>query len=77
MFEHSSRRCGEHSLLITAARPFVEWHAVFPHAAGTVSLIDRLAHTPQIVAIQATSHPLNGARKRTHQCARRRRTDLS
>jgi DNA replication protein DnaC len=73
MFELISRRYGERSTLITTNRPFAEWHEVFPNAACVVSLIDRLVHNAEIVAIEGDSYRLKEARERTEQRARRRR----
>ncbi|HTW25627.1 MAG TPA: IS21-like element helper ATPase IstB [Acetobacteraceae bacterium] len=73
MFELISRRYGERSTLITTNRPFAEWHEVFPNAACVVSLIDRLVHNAEIVAIDGDSYRLKEARERTEQRARRRR----
>ena len=73
MFELISRRYGERSTLITTNRPFAEWHEVFPNAACVVSLIDRLVHNAEIVAIEGNSYRLKEARERTEQRARRRR----
>jgi DNA replication protein DnaC len=58
MFELVSRRYGERSTLITTNRPFAEWHEVFPNAACVVSLIDRLVHNAEIVAIEGDSYRL-------------------
>ena len=68
---------GERSTLITTNRPFAEWHEVFPNAACVVSLIDRLVHNAEIVAIDGDSYRLKEARERTEQRARRRRSGKS
>ena len=70
MFELISRRYGERSMLITTNRPFAEWHEVFPNAACVVSLIDRLVHNAEIVAIDGDSYRLKDARERAEQRAR-------
>jgi DNA replication protein DnaC len=77
MFELISRRYGERSTLITTNRPFAEWHEVFPNAACVVSLIDRLVHNAEIVAIDGDSYRLKDARERAEQRARRRRASPS
>jgi DNA replication protein DnaC len=51
MFELISRRYQNKSTLITTNRPFAEWREVFPNAACVVSLVDRLVHNAEIVAI--------------------------
>ncbi|HTW70279.1 MAG TPA: IS21-like element helper ATPase IstB [Acetobacteraceae bacterium] len=73
MFELVSRRYQARSTLITTNRPFAEWHEVFPNAACVVSLIDRLLHNADIIAIEGESYRLKEARERTEQRARQRR----
>jgi len=73
MFELVSRRYQVRSTLITTNRPFAEWREVFPNAACVVSLIDRLVHNAEIVAIEGDSYRLKEARERTEQRARQRR----
>jgi DNA replication protein DnaC len=74
MFELISRRYQHRSTLITTNRPFAEWREVFPNAACVVSLVDRLVHNAEIVAIEGDSYRLKEAHDRTEQRARRRRT---
>lgn len=77
MFELVSRRYQLRSTLITTNRPFAEWHEVFPNAACVVSLIDRLVHNAEIIAIEGESYRLKEARERTEQRARQRRGSKS
>ena len=74
MFELISRRYQNRSTLITTNRPFAEWREVFPNAACVVSLIDRLVHNAEIVAIEGESYRLKEARERTEQRSRQRRS---
>ena len=74
LFELVSRRYQARSTVITTNRPFAEWHEVFPNAACVVSLIDRLVHNAEIVAIDGESYRLKEARERTEQRARKRRS---
>jgi IstB-like ATP binding protein len=46
-----------------------EWHEVFPNAACVVSLIDRLVHRCEIVAIEGESYRLKEAKARAEQKA--------
>jgi DNA replication protein DnaC len=46
---------------------------VFPNAACVVSLVDRLLHNSEIVAIEGESYRLKEARDRTEQRTRQRR----
>jgi DNA replication protein DnaC len=77
MFELISRRHQNKSTLITSNRPFAEWREVFPNAACVVSLVDRLVHNAEIVAIDGESYRLKEAHDRAEQHARRRRTAKS
>jgi DNA replication protein DnaC len=77
MFELVSRRYQTRSTLITTNRPFAEWREVFPNAACVVSLIDRLVHNAEIIAIEGESYRLKEARERTEQRARLRRGSKS
>jgi DNA replication protein DnaC len=77
MFELTSRRYQNRSTLITTNRPFAEWREVFPNAACVVSLIDRLVHNAEIIAIDGESYRLKEARERTEQRARQRRAARS
>ena len=62
MFELISRRYQNKSTLVTTNRTFAEWREVFPNAACVVSLIDRLVHNSEIVAIDGESYRLKEAR---------------
>jgi DNA replication protein DnaC len=73
MFELVSRRYQARSTLITTNLAFAEWRQVFPNAACVVSLIDRLVHNAEIIAIDGESYRLKEARERTEQRARNRR----
>ena len=75
MFELVSRRYQAKSTIITTNRPFAEWHQVFPAAACVVSLIDRLVHNAEIIAIEADSYRLKEAQERSELRARRRRAN--
>lgn len=73
LFELVSRRYQAHSTLITTNRPFAEWGEVFPNAACVVSLIDRLIHNAEVIAIEGESYRLKEAKERSEQRAKRRR----
>jgi DNA replication protein DnaC len=77
MFELISRRYQSKSTMITTNRPFAEWREVFPNAACVVSLVDRLLHNAEIVAIDGESYRLKEAHERTEQRARSRRVPKS
>ena len=73
LFELVSRRYEAKSTFITTNRPFAEWNEVFPNAACVVSLVDRLVHNAEIIAIEGDSYRLKEAKERTEQRARQRR----
>ena len=64
-----SRRYEDKSLLLTTNRPFSEWSQVFPNAACVVSLIDRIIHHAEILAIDGESYRAREARERAGQRA--------
>ena len=73
LFELVSRRYERKSTLITTNRPFAEWRQVFPNAVCVVSLVDRLVHNAEILAIEGESYRLKEAQERADQRARQRR----
>jgi DNA replication protein DnaC len=56
LFEIVSRRYEAKSTLITTNRPFAQWGEVFPNAACVVSLVDRLVHHAQVIALDGDSY---------------------
>ena len=73
LFELVSRRYERKSTLITTNRPFAEWREVFPNAACVVSLVDRLVHNAEIMAIEGESYRLKEAQERSELRAQKRR----
>ena len=73
LFELVSRRYQTKSTLLTTNRAFAEWSEVFPNAACVVSLVDRLIHNAEVIAIEGESYRLKEARERAEQRARGRR----
>ena len=69
LFEVVSRRYEDKSLLLTTNRPFSEWSQVFPNAACVVSLIDRIIHHAEILAIDGESYRAREARESAEQRA--------
>ena len=72
MFELTNRRYEKKSTLITTNRAFAEWHEVFPNAACVVSLIDRLIHNSEIIALDGKSYRLKEAEERAAKRKQRR-----
>lgn len=65
LFEIINRRYEQRSTLVTTNRPFSEWGDVFPNAACVVSLIDRLIHHSEIIAIEGSSYRMKEAKERS------------
>jgi len=61
------------SVVLTTNKPFAEWPTVFPNAACVVTLVDRLLHRAEIVAIEGDSYRLREAQERQQRRASSRR----
>ena len=72
LFEIVSRRYEEKSTVVTTNRPFGEWGEVFPSASCVVSLIDRLVHNAEIIAIEGESYRLKEAKERARNRQQKR-----
>jgi DNA replication protein DnaC len=65
LFEVVTRRYDtQRSIVLSTNKPFAEWAEVFPHAACTVTLIDRLIHRAEIIDIEGDSFRLKEAKER-------------
>ncbi len=56
LFQVVSRRYERKSLVLTTNLAFNEWPTVFPNAACTTALIDRVVHHAEIIAIEGESY---------------------
>lgn len=74
LFELISRRYETKSTLVTTNKRFAEWSEVFPNAACVVSLVDRLIHHAEIIAIDGESYRLKEANERAAQRAQKRKS---
>jgi DNA replication protein DnaC len=63
-FEIVTRRYQNRSVVITTNKAFSEWNDVFPNAACVVTLVDRLVHRAEILAIDGESYRLKEAKDR-------------
>lgn len=70
LFEIINRRYEQNATIVTTNRPFGEWNEVFPNASCVVSLIDRLVHHSQIIAIEGDSYRMKEAQE---QATKRKR----
>lgn len=78
LFEVVTRRYdGPRSIVLSTNKPFAEWSEVFPHAACTVTLVDRLLHRSEIIEIQGESYRLKEAKERaaTKSASRSKKRD--
>ena len=65
LFQVVSRRYERKSLVLTTNLAFSEWPTIFPNAACTTALIDRVVHHAEIIAIEGESY-----RRREAEAAR-------
>jgi DNA replication protein DnaC len=74
LFEVVTRRYEKNkSIVLTTNKPFAEWPSVFPNAACVVTLVDRLLHRAELVAIEGDSYRLREAQERQQRRASSRR----
>jgi DNA replication protein DnaC len=64
LFEVVTRRYEQRSVVISTNKPFAEWGEIFPNAACVVTLVDRLVHRAEIIAIEGDSYRLKEAKER-------------
>jgi DNA replication protein DnaC len=73
LFEVISRRYQlQRSVVLTTNKAFGEWNQVFPNAACVVTLVDRLVHRAEIVALEGKSYRLKEAQERNERKAKER-----
>lgn len=65
LFQVVSRRYERKSLVLTTNLAFSDWPTIFPNAACTTALIDRVVHHSEIIAIEGDSY-----RKKEAQAAK-------
>ena len=73
LFELISQRYESKSTMVTTNKPFAEWASVFPNAACVVSLVDRLVHHAEVIAIEGDSYRLKEAKERSEQLGAKRK----
>jgi DNA replication protein DnaC len=56
LFQVVSRRYERRSIVLTTNLSFSEWPTIFPNAACTTALIDRLVHHAEIISIEGKSY---------------------
>ncbi len=74
LFEVVTRRYEQRRpILVTTNKVFGEWNQVFPNASCVGTLIDRLVHRAEIIALEGKSYRLKEAEERAAQKAKVRR----
>jgi DNA replication protein DnaC len=73
LFEVVTRRYEQRRpVLVTTNKVFGEWNQVFPNASCVGTLIDRLLHRAEIIALEGKSYRLKEAEERAAQKAKAR-----
>ena len=72
LFEVVTRRYQQRPTLLTTNKMFGDWNQVFPNAACVVTLVDRLLHRAEIVALDGKSYRLKEAQERAARKAKSR-----
>ncbi|PWT75298.1 MAG: AAA family ATPase [Bacteroidetes bacterium] len=67
LYEVVNARYKQKSTIVTTNKEFQQWGTIFPNAACVVTLIDRLVHKAEIVAIQGDSYRKKEAQERKAQ----------
>lgn len=67
LFEIINRRYETSSTIVTTNKSFSEWNEVFPNAACVVSLIDRLVHHSEVIAIEGDSYRMKEAQEQANK----------
>ncbi len=73
LFQVVSRRYGRRSIVITTNLAFGEWPTIFPNAACTTALIDRLVLHSEVISIEGESYRRLEAEADKEATATRRR----
>jgi len=73
LFQVVSRRYERKSIVITTNLAFADWPTIFPNAACTTALIDRLVHHSEIISIEGESYRKREAEQNKEETATRRR----
>ena len=73
LFELVNRRYESKSTIVTTNKAFADWGEVFPNAACVVSLVDRLLHHSEVIAIEGPSYRLKDAQARSVEIAAKRK----
>jgi DNA replication protein DnaC len=76
LFEVVTRRYEQRRpIVLSTNKPFGEWNQVFPNAGCVVTLIDRLLHRVEIVALEGKSYRFKEAQERAARKASLRKSN--
>jgi DNA replication protein DnaC len=67
LYEVVSARYKQRSTIVTTNKEFQQWGGIFPNAACVVTLVDRLVHKAEIIAIEGDSYRNKEAKERAAQ----------
>jgi DNA replication protein DnaC len=73
LFEVVTRRYGKKPMILTTNRPFAEWNEVFPNATCVVTLVDRLVHHAEVIAVAGDSYRAKESAERAAAKAKARK----
>lgn len=77
LFEVVTRRYDQGKpVIVTTNKAFREWNEVFPNASCVVTLVDRLVHRSEVVAIEGASYRLKEAQERNKRKIKARKKPL-
>ena len=72
LFEVVSRRYLQRPILLTTNKAFSEWGEVFPNATSVVTLVDRLVHRCELLALDGESYRFKESKENAQRSAQRR-----
>ena len=64
LFQVVSRRYESKSIVLTTNLAFKDWPTIFPNAACTTALIDRIVHHADVIAIEGESYRRRDAERK-------------
>lgn len=64
LFQVVSRRYENKSIVLTTNLAFKDWPSIFPNAASTTALIDRIVHHADVIAIEGQSYRRRDAERK-------------